>query len=123
MKKFVAVLFLVFCSTSVRAADKPNPADYVVKVHISASHLKAECVNGLCSNILYVNSILNGKKIELSGTAVNFKRTLMLFAPGDYSAKLIKDVHNSDGSQFNQEYDLLFPDDTVWRCFTTGISE
>jgi hypothetical protein len=66
---------------------------------------------------------LNGKKIKLSGVAVIVKKTLMLIAPGDYPAKLLKDIHNSDSSLFNQEYDLLLPDDTVWHCYTTGISE
>jgi hypothetical protein len=132
MRKFVAVLFLLLCSTPLvygqktrlgQAAEKPNPADYTVKVHISGSFLKTECANGLCSNLLYADTVLNGKKIELSGTAVIVKKTLMLIAPGDYPAKLGKDIHNSDSTLFNQEYYLLLPDDIVWHCFTTRISE
>jgi hypothetical protein len=123
MRKFFAVLLLLLCATFASATDKPNPADYTIKVHISASHLKTECADGFCKNILYADTILNGKKIKLSGVAVIVKKTLMLIAPGDYPAKLLKDIHNSDSSLFNQEYDLLLPDDTVWHCYTTGISE
>jgi hypothetical protein len=123
MKRFVAVLFLVLCSTSGRASEKPNPADFTIKVHITASHLKTECADVNCKNILYADTILNGKKIELSGVAVIVKKTLMLIIPGDYPARLISGEHNSDSTLFNQEYELLLPDNIVWQSFTTGISE
>lgn len=123
MKTLVAVLFLVVSSAFARVADTPNPADFTMKVHISASHLKTECAQGVCRNVLYADSTLNGKKLQLSGNAVEVKKTLMLIAPGDYPAKLIRDVHNSDDSLLNQEYDLLLPDNIVWQCFTVGISE
>jgi hypothetical protein len=123
MKIFVAVLFVALCTAFARGGETPNPADYTIKVHISGSHLETSCVNGLCSNLLYADSILNGKKIQLSGNAVIVKKTLMLIDPGDYMVKLLKDEHNSNGSLFNQEYDLLLPDNIVWHCFTTGVSE
>jgi hypothetical protein len=111
------------CSTFVLAADKPNPADYTIKMHISASRLRTECANDLCRNILYADTILNGKKIELLGVAVIFQKTLELIVPGDYPAKLLKNIHNSDSTLFNQEYDLQLPDNIVWHCCTTGITE
>jgi len=123
MKTFVATLFLVLYSTFAQATEPPNPADYTLKVHVSASRLRTECANGICSNVLYTDTTLNGKKIELSGVGVIVKKTLMLIAPGDYPAKLLKDVHNTNGTLFNQQYDLLLPDNIVWHCYTTGISE
>jgi hypothetical protein len=123
MKKFAAIFCLSLCAATLQAKDKPTPADYTIKVHITASHLKTECADGTCKNILYADSILNGKKIELSGVAVIVKKTLMLIIPGNYPARTIRDEHNSDGTLFNQEYELLLPDDIVWQSFTTGISE
>jgi hypothetical protein len=123
MKMFIAVLFALLWTAFARAAETPNPADYTIKVHISASHLDTRCVSGVCSNLLYADTLLNGKKLQLSGNAVIVKKTLMLIAPGDYMAKLIKDVDNSNSSLFNQEYDLLLPGNIVWQCFTTGVSE
>jgi hypothetical protein len=123
MKSFASVLFLLLCTTFVQASEKPNPADFTIKVHITASHLKTECADVNCKNILYADSILNGKKIELSGVAVIVKKTLMLIIPGDYPARLIRDEHNSDSTLFNQEFELLLPDNIVWQSFTTGISE
>jgi len=32
MRKFVAVLFLLLCSTLGQAKDKPNPADYSIYI-------------------------------------------------------------------------------------------
>jgi hypothetical protein len=132
MRNFAAALLLVVCSTSSiygqktrlgQAAETRNPADYALTVHVSASRLKTECANGVCSNLLYADTTLNGKKIQLSGFATIVKKTLMLLTPGDYPAKLIKDEHNSNGTLFNEKYELLLPDNIVWQCFTTGISE
>jgi hypothetical protein len=123
MKKIITVLFFMLCATALQAKDKPNPADYTVKVHISASHLTVECGQGVCAILLYADSTLNGKKLLLSGNAVKVKKIPMLIAPGDYPAKPIKDVHDADGSLLSQNYEVLLPDDIVWDCSTVGISE
>jgi hypothetical protein len=132
MRKFVAVLFLLLCTTSLiygqktrfgQVTEKPNPADFSIKIHISDSHIRQVCVNDLCDNLLYAHAILNGKKIELMGTDVIIKKYRMLLTPGDYLVKLLEDIHNSDSTLFNQKYDLLLPDGSIWHCYTSGISE
>jgi hypothetical protein len=132
MRAFVATLLLLACFAPMNYGQKtrfgqkteaPNPAEYTLKVHVSASRLKVECANGICSNVLYADVILSGKKLTLYGNAVEVTKTLVLIAPGDYPMKLIKDVHNSDGSLLNQEYDMLLTDNIVWQSFTVGISE
>jgi hypothetical protein len=122
MKKFVAIFFLLLCAASLHAKDKPNPADFNIKIHISASHFETIfCGGGFC-NHLYVDTSLNAKKIVLSGLAVHYDKSDMLIVPGDYQVKLTKDNHNSDSTLLGQEYDLLLPDGTIWHCVTTGIS-
>jgi hypothetical protein len=110
-----------------QATEKPNPAEYPVKVHVSAAHLRHSCAgfgtNVSCSKELYADAIVNGKKIELSSEGVTFKKDIMLIAPGDYQAKPTKDNHNSDSTLFSQGYDLLLPDNTVMHCVVSGISE
>jgi hypothetical protein len=132
MRVFVATLLLLACSAPMNYGQKtrfgqktesPNPADYALKAHVSASHYETECVSGACNDFLYADAILNGKKLRLSGKAVVLTKTLVLIAPGDYPMKLISDVHNSDSSLLGQEYDMLLPDNVVWHCFTAGISE
>jgi hypothetical protein len=132
MRSSTMILLLVFCFSPFvsgqktrlgQVTEKPNPADYAIKVHVSKSQIRPVCVSGLCNDLLYADAVLNGKKIELSGTDPIVKKTLMLIAPGDYPVKLTKDNHNSDGTLFSQNYDLLLSDGTVWHCWTSGISE
>jgi hypothetical protein len=132
MKKIAAVLFLLLCSTSLvygqkerfgQKTEKPNSADFPIKIHISATHMRPECANPGCVVLLDADAVLSGKKIELSGSARVVKKIDVLIIPGDYQAKLTKDNINSDGPLFNQEYDVLLSDGTIWHCTTTGISE
>ena len=124
MRKFAALLFLLLCSTLAWSADKPNPTEYPIKVHISASHMLPTCEGPGCGFLLYADAIGNGKKIELSGSAENIiKHQSVLIIPGDYQASITKDIHNADSTVIRQEYDLLLPDGTVWKCSTSGISE
>jgi len=136
MRKFDLALCMLLCTTPLinaqktrygQTPDKPNPADYPVKVHISATHRRQFCTGNYntitCGEGLYADAIVNGKKIELGGTNVIFKKSVMLIVPGDYQIKLSMDNNSADGTLFNQEYELLMPDGTVWKCFTSGISE
>jgi hypothetical protein len=127
MRRFAAILFLMLFSTLAWSADKPNPADYTIKVHISATHIRHFCsergADVRCDDGIYADAILNGKKIELLGGDVIDKKVGMLIIPGDYPVRLTKDIHNADSTAIRQEYDILLPDGTVWHCVTTGISE
>ena len=132
MRKLAAVLFLLLCSTSLiygqntqlgQSTENADSTGQTIKAHISASHLQTECFNGVCGWKLYADTILNGKKIELSGVAIITQNNYSLIRPGDYLIRLAKDIHNPDGTLFSQGYDLLLADGAVWHCFTSGISE
>jgi len=77
-----------------------------------------------CANILYVDAILDGQKIELSGVAwlTHFQHSPQLL-PGDYQARLLKDPYKVAGTPLYKEYEILLPDGTVWKSSVTGISE
>jgi hypothetical protein len=136
MRVFLAALLLFACSTSLSLGQKtrfgqkvepPNPADFTLKVHISASHIRQRCSGGgnqvYCGDRLDADAMLNGKKLELSGTPISIQKHGAVIIPGDYSAHLTQDIHNADSSAIYREYDLLLPDNTVWHCSITGISE
>ncbi len=136
MKSFVAAMLLAMCIAPLNYAQKtrfgqkteaPNPADFTLKVHLSASHIRRGCLGYgdqlSCGNQLYAEVVLNGKKLELSGPPVSIEKQGAMIVPGDYAVRLTQDVHNSDGTAIYQAFDLLLPDNTVWHCFTTGISE
>ena len=72
---------------------------------------------------LYADAILNGKKLELQGNPIGIQRSWALIIPGDYPARLTKDIHNADSTAIFQEYEILLPDGTVWPCVSSGVSE
>jgi hypothetical protein len=101
-----------------------NPNDYTINFHVSATHFR-RCasvgLNGLCGNGVYVDAILNGKKVELSGGVD--KHQALLIVPGDYRAMLPKKPRASSTAVLFQPYYVLLPDKTVWPCEITGFSE
>ena len=136
MRKFIVVVALLLCSTlSVygqktrfgQSLEKPNPADFSIKVHVSATHIQYYCssdkdVYPECRR-LFADVILNGRKLELSGATTIGKNKFVLFVPGDYKARLTKNVSDENGTVISQEYDVMLSDATTWHCVTTGISE
>ena len=132
MKRLFALSVLSLCSIALaqgkfRPGQYPvnqNPADYTIKLHISATHFRA-CdtigVNSACGEGLYVDASLDGKKVELFG-AVD-KHQSLLVAPGDYFAMLPKKARDGGNAVLGQSYYVLLPDRTAWLCGITGFSE
>jgi archaellum component FlaG (FlaF/FlaG flagellin family) len=89
---------------------KANPADYTVKVHVSAAQYVA--TDGLFE-ILTV--VIDGKHYQLQGATSSSKAFMHgngLLNPGDYSAKLTVDTHKTAYESI-QMYELLMPDGTT----------
>jgi len=101
-----------------------NPNDYTINVHVSATHFR-QCaiveLNAPCGEGVYVDAILNGKKVELLGV-VDKDRTFLI-VPGDYRAMLSKKTRVSSSEVLFQQYYVLLPDKTAWLCEITGFSE
>jgi hypothetical protein len=104
---------------------------YPIKVHVSGIHFRTDFdVNyGLRSvgaggprNGMYVDAVMNGQKVEFQ-LAQEPSFPLYDFPLGDEQARLLKDPHKSKNTLLFQEYELLLPDNTVWRGIVTGISE
>jgi hypothetical protein len=125
MKKFVAVLCLSLCAATLQAKDKLNPADFNVKIHISASQI----VLAKELRVLVVDTVLNGKKVKLEGD-IPYPHGIHsgaapwpIIVPGDYQIRLKKDESEKDVSIIRQEYELLLPNGDTWQCTIIGISE
>ena len=136
VRKFTAVLALLLClafsahAQRTRFGQTPeehNPADFAVDVHISASHIRYYCTGFRdqisCGNGLFADVIVSGKKFELSGATTIGKNKSALLVPGDYKARLTKNVKDNDGAVISQEYDVLLSNGATWHCVVTGISE
>ena len=136
MRRFVVVgVMLAFlCSVhgqKTRLGQTP-PTLATVHLHILASHLRLNCggsstgVAGpgvACGYGLYVDAVLNGKKVELWGDSKIGKQRWALVAPGDYTAELTNDEHDADKAVVSQNYRLMLPDGTAWPCQLSGIIE
>jgi hypothetical protein len=108
MRKILLSLLLL-CATFAFAA--PNPADYNITVHVTAS--SRNWTVGTYSQHLDV--IINGRKYQLQGNAVG------VLAPGDYKAKLKETRLNS--YDIDQTYEFLLPDGKTRYYVLSGILE
>jgi hypothetical protein len=108
-KLTLAILLLL--STFAFATD-PNPADYTITVHVSATRI----FSGSLAQDLDV--LINGTKYELSSElSLN-----QLLALGDYKAKLVKDEHRNAYDSY-QVYEFLFPDGKTRKFSVVGKIE
>ena len=110
MKK-ILLSFLMLCTTFAFAA--PNPADYNITVHVTASRNRLG-PSSLEFNFLDV--IIDGKKYELRG------RSLGVLAPGDYKARLKKTERWND-YDILQTYEFLMPNGKTRDYELSGIPE
>ena len=124
MRKFVAVLILLLCSTSLIYAQKarygqPPPKakpgiDYPLTVHITGVHVRPNCTGGIreavpCEDLIFSDAIMNGKKIELIGYNEPVPLRHLASSPADYPARLMKDSINAGLLTIGQKYELVFP--------------
>ena len=100
---------------------------YPIKVHVSGIHYRSENPKGILdlgmpNKAMYENAVMDGKKVELQlNQEIPFP--FYNFPLGDQQARLLKDSHTTKDTPLFREYELLLPDNTVWRFVVTGISE
>ena len=128
MRKIAAVLVITICIfpflQAVKAQSVQEQAqtklktDYPILVHISGIHIRTHCggVIKSCDDVLYADATLNGKKVDLVGEVV----PIVL---GDYTARFAKKKPVIGLQELGQKYEVLFPDNTYWRCTVAGFSE
>lgn len=112
MKK-IALALLLLCSLAW-AGPIPNPAEYTVNIHVSASRMVPE--HG--ARFQGLNVVIDGKKYELESEYASN----VLLALGDYKAKLVKDEHKVTYESY-QVYEFLFPDQRTRKFIVVGQTE
>ena len=133
MKKFFAVLTICFCCFAARGQQtrpgqelphaKPGVV-YPVKVHVTGVHYRTTHAGtaGMENDLAYMDAIMDGEKVELLVTQnVPFRH--YNFPLGDYQARLLKDSQKNEDLPLFGVYELLLPNNIVWRCTVTGILE
>jgi hypothetical protein len=117
MKKIV-IGALLLLAAHAWAASEPNPADYTTKVHVSASRIVVEVLNGLALDYQVLSVVIGAKKYELKAGPI--KNGLLIL--GDYNAKLVQDEHKT-AYDSQQEYEFLFNDNKVRKFEVVGQIE
>jgi hypothetical protein len=109
------VLALLFLQPAVLlAADKPNPADFTVKVHVISSVAQTSGGDTRTYFSQVLETTIDGQAVELTGSSQG------VLALGDYPARVSKKIfvpHNPNTYDIYRGYDLLLPDGTT-RTYT-----
>jgi hypothetical protein len=116
VKKIALAALLLLVSAFAWAGTNPNPAEYTINVHVSASRI-VHYDEKLSSYSQMLNVVIDGKKYELESRSPN-----MLLAIGDYKAKLVKDEHKGTYDSL-QVYEFLFPDQKTRKFTVVGKTE
>ena len=103
---------------------KPG-VDYPIQMHIREVERRTHCDGSdSCDPMVYAHALLNGAKIELMGYWLWTRDTASApLGVGDYQARMLKDAPKKSPNPLGREYELVFPDRTVWRGTVTGYSE
>ncbi len=117
MKKLEFVFFGLLLSAISWGASDQDP--YSVNVHVVSSHW---VVWPGSSAAQALNTVIDGKKYELEAPASPNLFDANLLAPGDYKAKLVRDVHKTT-YESSQTYEFLFPDKKTRKFTVVGLSE
>ncbi len=86
MKRAIGVLALLVCALSSLYSQKtrlgpPPPkvaagVEYPIKIHISGIHIRSHCSElkgpAVCRDVLYADSLINDKRLELMGDRIWF---------------------------------------------------
>ena len=114
MKKIVLMFLLLQTSLALGAADKPNPADFTVKVHVTSSGSYEICGGGSCTSFQVLETVIDNQPIELQSGAGGVLKL------GDYPARLLaswREPKHPNSYDIYRGYDLLLPDGTK-RTYT-----
>jgi hypothetical protein len=131
MKKLALVFLLLQPAFLLAAPDKPNPADFTVKVHVVSSG--SQIYGDISSCIAYqlLETVIDNQPVELQGggqqVTLRFPVALSghgenrgILALGDYPARISLKVHgpkNPNTYDIYKSYDLLMPDGST-RTYT-----
>jgi hypothetical protein len=132
MKRFCFGLAVLLCSVSLHAQKtrygqelpfaKPG-VDYPLAVHVAGLRVRADCTEGYCDNILFVDVTVNGRKLELEGSSGIPEKPYkgpVLLSIGDFRGRVLK---NASGMGIGDGYELVLPNNKVLPFLVTGVFE
>jgi hypothetical protein len=118
MKKLALALVLLQTSFLLAAADKPNPTDFPMTIHILSSECHTGYGNGLTYTYQVVHVVIDGQPLELTANAGG------VLALGDYPARVSPSIHSPKSwSAYDivKGYDFLMPDSKTRTFVITAM--
>lgn len=117
MKKLALALLLLFTPAAL-AAEKPNPADFTITIHVITSASRWQNDGTLNDSLQILETTIDNQPVELTGNSMG------VLALGDYKARIAASVHgprNPNTYDIYKGYDLLMPDGTYRTYGITRI--
>ncbi len=118
----IALFAILLTVPALALADKPNPADYTIVVHVQSSRLVIDCGSTFkgsnCDSELQMDVLIGGKKYEIQDERPNSS----VIHVGDYKARIVKE-DTSHSYSYTRTYEILFPDGTTRTYAVVGESE
>jgi hypothetical protein len=117
MKKLALALLLLFTPAAF-AAEKPNPADFTITIHVTTSASRYQYDGNLTDFLQILETTIDNQPVELTGNSMG------VLALGDYKARIATSVHgprNPNTYDIYKGYDLLMPDGTSRTYSVTRI--
>ena len=117
MKKIALLFLMLQTSLALAASDKPNPADFTVKVHVISSGTL--WFGASTAYVQVLETVIDNQAVELRATNSDG-----LLALGDYPARLLavwQQPKHPNSYDIYRACDLLMPDGTKRTYVVTRI--
>lgn len=122
------LLGVLAVSLPLSAAEKPNPVDYTLHLHVTASELEHFSGDRM-AEIQILRAELEGKQLRLECSAMMADVhgigyiTYGLLPPGQYKAKPVAHKAYTPAYLNWDSYELLLPDLRTLNCKVVGLYE
>ncbi|WP_058186588.1 hypothetical protein [Terracidiphilus gabretensis] len=131
MRRIIVVFAIFVVSVSLygqkvrygqQLPDAKSGVDYPIQAHIYAVHLRTECTQSPCTDVVYSDALVNGKRLEFRSNSYlpYISQTISL---GDYRARIVKAASRSSAGEIGDTYELVVQGNKTLRCVVTGIAE
>src|SRR5437879_10115686 len=107
MRKILQLSVLLIASWAV-----PQSNDYPINIHVRSSQWNMEPSLTDSHPVLRLQVVIEGKNVELAAPATlnaNFQAGVTLLLPGDYTSRLVQDVHTTTDEPCEAR-ELVLPD-------------
>ena len=119
------VPFSLRCQKARYGQDIPHVlpgVSYPINLHVDAVHYREKFDGGEDVFVIYADAVIDGKKVELTGDPDDLYQQYRV-PLGTLRGRSLKSPRKTDGTPLFQRYEVVLPNQTLWRCVVTGLYE